>query len=260
MSKKQSKATKQANAQRAAERAAALRREQQSKERRRRTLVAGGVVVGVLALIIAISAFVQSTRNTPGDQPGQVAGAPSGAVDNYAIALDEGDVEVTVQVYEDFMCPACAQFQAVAGETLKEYAASDEVQVQYRPIAILDRFSEGTRYSTRSMNAVGVVLDEAGPEAALAMHDLLFANQPAEGTEGLSDSQLIDLAVEAGAERASVTEPIERLKFERWVSDATEAAQNQGVGGTPTVVVNDEQLEDNSVESLTDAVDRARDA
>lgn len=262
MSKKQSRMTKQANAQRAAERAAAMRREQAKKDRRRRTIVVGAVAIGVLALIVGIFAFVQSTRDSAGDEPGQVAGAPNGAVDEYAVSLDAdgatGAGAVTVEVYEDFLCPVCGQFESDAGDTLREYAESDDVQVNYRPISFLDRASNGTEYSTRSMNAVGVVLDESGPEVALKMHDGLFANQPAENTDGLSDEELIALAVEAGADRAAVAQPIEDVKFEQWVDDATAASQNEGVGGTPTVVVNGEKLEDNSVESLTAAVESAQ--
>ena len=258
MSKKQSKATKLANAQRAAEKAAAMRREQERKERRRRTLLVSAVVIGVLALIVGIAAFVQSTRDSPGDEAGQVAGAPAGVVDEYALTLGGGEPPVVVDVYEDFMCPVCGQFEAVAGDTLRDYAASDEVQVRYRPISFLDQASNGTGYSTRAMNAVGVVLDEAGPRAALELHDALFVNQPAENTEGLSDNQLTDLAVEAGADREAVEGPIEALKFEKWVADGTAASQNEGVGGTPTVVVNGEKLEDNDVESLTAAVEKAK--
>lgn len=258
MSRKQSRATKQTKAALAAERAAAVRHEQQKKDRRRRTIVVTAVVVGVLAVIVVVSAVVQAARDTPGDGPGQVAGAPDGTVGEYAVALDSADAPVIVEVYEDFMCPACGQFEASAGDTLEEYAASEDVQVQYRPISFLDSASNGARYSTRAMNALGVVLDGAGPAAAVEMHDALFADQPAEGTDGLSDAKLVDLAVESGADRAAVTGPIENVKFEKWVSDATDVSQNEGVASTPTVVVNGEQLTDNSVESLTEAVERAR--
>lgn len=77
MTKKQSKATKQANAQRAGERAAAIRKQHESKERRRRTLVVTAVVIAVLAAIGGIGFAVQSSRDTTG----QVATPPDGVVD-----------------------------------------------------------------------------------------------------------------------------------------------------------------------------------
>jgi len=258
VSKKQSRATKQANAQRAAERAAAIRREQERKERRRRTIVISSVVVGVLAVVLAVTAFVQFTRDDAGGEAGQVASAPRGAVDEYAVPLGPDDAEVTVEVYEDFICPFCRQFELSAGNTLKEYALSGDVQVQFKPVSFFDGQSEGTEYSTRALNALAVVLDTTGDEAAIEMHDLLFANQPAEGTPGLTDDQLIELAVtRAEASRSAVEDPIRDRKFEQWVSEATDAASKAGVNSTPTVLIEGEVLEDPSVESLREAVDAA---
>jgi len=246
MSKKQSKATKQGNAQRAAERAAAIRREDARRQRRRRTVVVGAAVFGVLTVIVGIALVVQSTRDTTG----QATTPPNGVVATFGIPLGRDAAPVTVEVYEDFMCPFCGQFEAAAGKVLKEYAASGGVQVQYKAVAYLDRFSNGSDYSTRAMNAVGVVLDEAGREAALAMHDALYANQPAEDTTGLSDDELVDLAGAAGADPTVVEGPIKDRKFEQWVTNANDEANKNGVTGTPTVLVDGETVEFRNVEEL----------
>jgi len=253
MSKKQSTATKRANAQRAAERAAALRKQHEAKERRRRTLTVSLLVIGALALIVAIVAAVQAARDTTGE----TATPPQGAVDSYALPLGPDSAPVTVEIYEDFLCPFCGQFESISTDMLKQYAEAGDVQVQYRMISILDDASSGTEYSTRAMNAVGVVLDEAGPEVAVRFHDLLFANQPAEGSEGLSDEELVDLAVEAGAEESAVRPGIESLAYEQWVKNATDQASKDGVAGTPTVVVDGEQVEGNSMQDLAENTEQA---
>lgn len=256
MSKKQSKAAQQAGAQRAAERAAAVRREQETKERRRRTLVLGAVVLGVIALIVAIAVAVQASRDTTGT----AATPPAGAVDTYGIPLGAADAPVTIEIYEDFMCPFCGQFEAAAGDIVKEYADSGEVQVQYKVIAFLDSASDGSDYSTRAMNAVAVVLEEAGPEAAVEMHDLLFANQPKEGAKGLDDQQLVDLAVEAGASANDVADPIKNLRFEQWVKNATDDFSKQGYTSTPTVVVDGEEVDFETINGLLAEVEQAVDS
>ncbi len=246
MSKKQSKATKQANVQRAAERAAAIRREQESRERRRRTLWISLAVVGVLAVVVAIAVGIQAGRDTTG----QASTPPAGAVDEYAIPFGEDSAPVTVAVYEDFMCPFCGQFEAASGEMLEEYVDQGDVQVQYHVISFLDRASNGTDYSTRAMSAVGVVLDSAGPEAAKKFHDLLFANQPEEGTDGPSDDQLVDLAVQAGAQESVVRPAIVDRKFEQWVKNASDAASKGGVNQTPTVLVDGTKVEFETTDDL----------
>jgi len=245
MSKKQSKATKQANMQRASERAAAIRAEHERKERRSRALVVAASVVAVLLVVVAIAWGLQQG----GSGEGQTSNPPDNVVDEYALAIGADDAPVTVTVYEDLMCPYCGLFEQVSSQRLKEYAESGDVQVRYHVVSFLDGQSSD-RYSTRAANAIGVVLDTAGPEAAVEFHDALFANQPEEGGSGLSDEQMIDLAVEAGADEEAIAGPIEDLKFEPWVEDATDAWSKAGFTGTPTVTVNDEKVEFESAEDL----------
>lgn len=256
MSKMQSKATKETNAKRAAERAAAVRREQESKERRRRALWVSLAVLAVLAAVVAISVAVQSSRDSTGD----TATPPDGAVESYAIPYGEATAPVEVAVYEDFMCPFCGEFEAASAESLKEYVDRGDVQVRYHVISFLDGASNGTDYSTRAMNAAGAVLDTAGPEAAKKFHDLLFANQPEEGSDGLSDDQLVELAVQAGANEAAVAPAIENRAFEQWVVNASDQASKDGVNSTPTVQVDGETVEGSSIEDLLARTEGAIDA
>jgi protein-disulfide isomerase len=124
------------------------------------------------------------------------------------------------------------------------------VQVEYRVLSFLDRASDGAEYSTRAMNALGVVLDTAGPDVAKEFHDLLFENQPAEGTSGPTDDELIAYAVEAGASEDAVSGPIRDVKFEQWVLNATDASSQEGVSSTPTVMVDGEVVEFQAIDEL----------
>ncbi len=252
MTKKQSKATKQANMQRASERAAAIRAEHERKERRSRALVVAASVIGVLLVVIAIAVGLQQG----GNGEGQTSTPPDNAVDDYALAMGDNDAPVTVTVYEDMMCPYCGLFEEASSERLKEYAASGDVEVRYHVVSFLDRASED-QYSTRAANALAVVLDTAGAEVAVEFHDALFANQPEEGGAGLSDEQMIDMAVDAGADEDAITGPIADLKFEPWVEDATEAWSKAGYTGTPTVTVNDEKVDFTSAEDLLANTEKA---
>ncbi len=245
MTRKQSKATQQANMQRASERAAAIRAEAERKERRTRTLLVTAAVIAVLILVVAIVVAVQASRDTTGE----AATPPNGAVDTYSVAMGDANAPVTVTVYEDFMCPYCGMFEQVSEDALKKYADSGDVQVRYHVVSFLDRASS-TDYSTRAANALGVVLDTAGPEAAVKFHNELYANQPAEGSAGLSDEQLVDYAVAAGAEKDAIEGPIADLKFEQWVVNSTDEWSRRGFKGTPTVTVNDEKIDFNSAEEL----------
>jgi protein-disulfide isomerase len=74
------------------------------------------------------------------------------------------------------------------------------------------------------------------------MHDLLYANQPEENSDGLSDSQLVDYAVQAGANRDAVQKCIDDQTFKTWVAKVTDQSSKDGVNGTPTAIVNGETL------------------
>ncbi len=73
------------------------------------------------------------------------------------------------------------------------------------------------------------MLDTAGPDAAKRFHDLLFEHQPEEGSAGLSDGQLLDYAVNAGARRSKVSGLISDRAFENWVEKGTSQASEDGV-------------------------------
>jgi protein-disulfide isomerase len=255
MSKKKSNATRRAENLAASERAAAIRKEQESKERRRRTVVITVAIAAVLTLLLAAGYALQSSRDTTG----QATTPPSGVVDSYAVPFGKASAPVVVTVYEDFMCPFCGDFEAASRDTLHKYVADGDVQVHYRVLSFLDRASSGTDYSTRSMSALGVVLDSSGPEVAAKFHDLLYDNQPEEGSEGLSDADLVDLAVKAGADKGDVEGPIKAVKYEQWVKNATDDSSKNGVTSTPTVLVDGKKIEfkttDELLSSMTDAIE-----
>jgi protein-disulfide isomerase len=226
----------------AAAKVAEMRRRQAAKERQRNILL-GLAVAAAVALIIGGAVYLNSTRDTTGDTS---AAVPSGLVDGQGFARGKDSAPVHLVMYEDFMCPICGQFEKDEADFLAQQVAAGSVQVEYRPIAILDRESNGTNYSTRSANAAGCVLSEAGPVAAGKMHDLLYANQPEENSDGLPDSQLVDLAVQAGADKSTVQTCIDDQKYKGWVANVTDQSSKDGVTGTPTAVLDGTMLDSNT--------------
>jgi len=227
-----------------------------AKARRRRQAVVGGVVAAVVVVVaLVVVVVVQSARtSTPAD-----AAVPSSTVDDgTGIAVGPAGAPVTVAVYADFQCPACARFEATNGDTLDRLVQDGEIRLVYHPLAFLDQAST-TDYSTRALNAAGVVLDRAGVEAFVRFHDLLFAHQPPEGGAGMADDQLIDLAQQAGASGEEGGDGIRDRTFGAWVRQDTDAASRAGVTGTPTVLVDGTPIENSRLtpEGIAAAVDAA---
>lgn len=255
MTRKISNATRRERSEAAAARAAQVREEQERLERRRRSIVVAVVGLVVVAVLIGIGALVQAAR----DSSGETATPPRGAVETYAIPAGSSSAPVTVDVYEDFLCPFCGQFEARVRKDLRPAIEDGSVQFRYHVINLLDDAST-TDYSLRAANAQAVVLDTAGPDVAERFHDLLFENQPEEGGPGLSDARLVDLAVQAGAERDAVRTGVEQRSFEQWVENATDQASKDGVQGTPTVRIDGETVTFATIDELVGTVQAAVDA
>lgn len=221
-----------------AAKAAEMRAAQQKRERNRRLLTIGGVLLVMVAIVIG--AVVISKLS---DDP-----ATAGKSE-YGVAIGPEDAPHTIVIYEDFLCPFCGEFERQSAEELQRLADEGKVRVEYRPFELLSQIGD---YSMRATNAFAVVLEEEGEEVAKEFHDLLFENQPPEDPdEFLTDDEIVDLAVEAGADEDAVRPGIEGLDQQDWVDDATAAAGEAGVNSTPTVVLDGEEFRDYSdIESL----------
>jgi protein-disulfide isomerase len=222
-----------------AERAQAALVAQQRAERRRQTLIVG-IVVAAIVLIVGAGFAISTLRDTTGDTPtatpqAELAGGTP-AIDGYTVTIGDPSAPKTITVYEDLQCPVCKAYEATTGQAVATAVAAGKVKVDYRMVAFLDDVST-TEYSSRALNALMVVLDTTGVDAFTKYHQLLYDNQPAEGSAGLSDDQLVQYAVQAGAKESVVRGPIEDGKFDQWVVNATDQMSKDGVRGTPTVLI-----------------------
>lgn len=216
------------------------------------------IVVAVLVLTSVFGSLARSSTNEQGGSPNSSgsSAAPGGTQDDGIVLGSGGGDAIRIVTYIDYFCPYCGQFESTNAEQLSEWVANGDVVLEVHPISILDRASLGTRYSTRAANAAACV-SESSPGSFEAFSALLFARQPAENTEGLSDADLIDLASDAGVTEASdVRECIQSEQFSGWVAEATERALGgplpnsdlDALTGTPTVIVDGAQY----TGSLTD--------
>lgn len=226
------------------ERAAQAIREQQAAERRNRMLMIGGVVVALALVVAIVFAVVNATGGDDSStaRDGGDGGTPSAVVDG-AIPVGEDDAPVTVDLYYDYMCPACGAFEQVNGADLGGLIDDGTIKVNLRVMNFLDSQSNGSEYSTRAGNAVAVTAVEA-PEAVWDLHNALYANQPSEGTEGLSDEEIASIATDVGVPE-EVAATFADGAYDDWVSESNEAAFDADVTGTPTVKINGETFEGN---------------
>lgn len=153
-----------------------------------------------------------------------------------------GEDAVRVDVYVDFLCPACAQLEDVNGADLESLRSEGSATVVLHAISFLDAKSDGGSYSTRAAAAFAYVADEA-PAQAYDFQVALFDSQPTEGSAALSDEQIEGIAVRVGVP-ADVAEGIDGERYRDFVGALTQVAfgdpdllDDQGRFTTPTILV-----------------------
>lgn len=236
--------------------ALALQKKQQSSEKRNRVIVLSVLGLAVIGLVVAIVLILTEGQKTPMEK---VDSIPAGVVENSGIPVGadgaagtSNEGAKTLDVYVDYMCPICGQFEQTNSASIAEMREAGDITLIVHPVSILDRASQGTEYSTRAASASAWVADQA-PEQFSAFHDALFASQPAENTAGLSDEQIAQVAEQVGVPAdvaAGITDGQAKDTYEEWVAASTDAATSdealfnaQGGFGTPTVLIDGERFE-----------------
>lgn len=254
---------KDARREAAREKARLLREEEQRKARHRRLAWQGGIGLAIVAVIAVVAVLIVTSIKPASPGPKNMASdaitITANGVAMRTDALSAGATptvrptdskgRVVIRVYEDFLCPYCGEFESTNRAQINALVNAGKAVLMIYPVAILDSSSQGTKYSTRAANAAACVANTS-PDDFLEFHRLLYANQPSEGTSGLTDSQLIAYAKQAGASSSTVASCITNGTFESWVTAATNRflagnlpdSNVKTVPGTPTVIVNGKQF------------------
>jgi len=212
-------ARKKRQAQNAAGRSTAPAVEARKRPDRKKFAV-GVVVVVVLAVAAVVGVLIYNNQKNATEGKDIQAARPdtsqqSDAADLTAtrdggvVTVGSADAKVTLDVYEDFLCPACRSFEETYGSAIEKHVADGTVQVRYHMLPMLNERSDPPGYSMDSANA-GLCAADAGkfPE----FHKSLFNDQPEEGSRGWDRRQLAKLGTNLG-----ITDP----KFTSCVVDGT---------------------------------------
>jgi protein-disulfide isomerase len=227
--------------------AARLVREQLARERRRQRMLWTSIAAVVTLILAGVVGYAVYSSQRPAAGFAVPAGATS---DRTGVAIGTGPVKV--EIFLDYQCPACRDFEAAAGQKLAEYVGSNRITLIYHPVAILDRYSPNA-YSSRSAATAGCAADGG---RLREYTEALYARQPEEGTTGPTDEQLIQIGAGVG-----LGEPFARCvrdqRYPDWVRHVTSSMTDRRVTGTPTVFINGQKLPQNNLAALTAAVEAA---
>lgn len=198
-------------------------------------------VVAIVALVIALVVWMNNSANDPGTLP------TGSGIDQTTGAIIVGEGEQSLDTYIDFMCPICGQFEQTYGEEILDLVNAGTITLNIHPIAILDRYSQGTEFSTRAANAMYCVA-EADPDAAVPFMQAMFEGQPEENSTGLTDEQILAIAKDAGVTGidSCVTDGTYTDFVAAMTQDTPVQPGSSGIG-TPTLAVNGEVISNSTI-------------
>jgi protein-disulfide isomerase len=192
------------------------------KDTDRKKLAVAAVVVVVLAIAVIGGVLIYNNQKNATEGKDIQAARPDTSQQSDAAEADfpvtrdggivvvgEAGAKVTLDVYEDFLCPACRAFEETYGDAIEKHVADGTLKVRYHMLPMLNDRSDPPGYSMDSANA-GLCAADAGQFPAF--HKSLFGDQPEEGSRGWDRQQLAALG-----EKLGITDAV----FEKCVVNGT---------------------------------------
>jgi protein-disulfide isomerase len=232
---------------------AAKAKEQAQKEeqrRQRRVMLIGGVVVAIVALgIIGMAVFAKSSDSNAGvtvsASVNPSAKLPTGTLPagdpyEYGIVANAAPPAAgvpTLEMWEDFQCPACGRLEAANGAGITKLADDGKIKLIYRMATFLD-FNLKNDASARATMALGCAVD-AGK--GLEYRATVFKNQPVKEGEGYTDQQLLDFGKQAGISGPAYdtfTKCVNDQTYLDWVSNTSATFTAKAIQSTPAGLLN----------------------
>lgn len=205
---------------------AKLREDQQKQRRRDRriiAIVAGAIVLVVIAAGVGFQLWRTNQQPSAGPSPAGSA-TPAELVNGQPVVFGSRSAPVSIELYEDFHCPHCADFEEAYQGVLDQALRANQVSITFSPLAFVDAGSAS------AANGFGCAVEAGYGESYFRG---LFANH----TLDWSDDQLISLMerVSGAPASASFSTCVQQRQSGPWLESINAAASQRGVSQTPTM-------------------------
>lgn len=204
-----------------------------------------GLTAVLVIFAVGLIGYIVISHEKKSDE----GGARAVRVTSSKLVTKEGtkDPKAVVSFYEDFLCPACGNFERTFGPTVSKLIDSGAIAADYYMVGILSS-PHNDGYSSRAGGAAYCVADES-IDAFRRFHTALFTTQlqPAEiGTDFPDNARLIEVARQAGVV-GKVPDCINSGKYVPLVDGLAAAT---GIHATPTIRINGQEYEPSTPDAL----------
>jgi protein-disulfide isomerase len=207
------------------------------------------VRIGLTSIVVLFAVVLVGYIVISHDKKTAANGARAVRVTSSKLVTKDGshDPKAVVAFYEDFLCPACGNFEQKFGNTVAKLVDSGAIAADYYMTGLLDS-PQSDHYSSRAGNTAYCVADESA-EAFRVLHAKLYNPevQPKEGgTKFPDNAQLIEYARQSGV----VGKVPSCVNSGKYISMVLGMAQAAGVHATPTIKINGQEYQWSTPDAL----------
>ncbi|GIV68028.1 DsbA family protein [Caldilinea sp.] len=205
-----------------------------------------GASFAIVAVVVGLIVFNERrTISAPVSQPD----VPAEWINR--TSLGSPDAPVVIQLWEDFLCPACQTFsRTVKPQLVEEYVKSGKVRLEFNHFPL-------------QQHAPGSFLTALAAECAADQnlfwpyHDKAFQVISAEQQRGATFEKLTEFARTVGLNEQEFQACMTAQRHQSTINASLARASQLGLRFTPSVIVNGQLLENSSYPSVKAAIDAA---
>ena len=220
------------------------RREKMQRQQQRQRLITIGLIA--LGAALVVFAVVWPQLRPVGEI---VAVTPAALPEADGLSLGDPNAEVTIDVFEDFQCPACQRFtENIEPLVIQNLVATGKARYVFHNYPFLD--GNGAGSSGESDQAANASMCANEQDKFWDMHGTLYANWNGENQGAFSSRRLQAMAESLGLDMDAFNSCFSANKYEAEIQADFDLGGEMRVSGTPTVFVNGQRVgQANSVAS-----------
>ena len=213
------------------------RRERMQRQQRRQRLILISLVIAGAALVVF--ALIWPQIKSVGEI---ITVTPATLPKADGLSLGDANAPATIDVFEDFQCPACKAFtESTEPAIFDNLVSTAKARYVFHNYPFIDDNTNplGGGESDQSANAAMCANDQG---KFWEMRNILFANWNGENQGNLSDRRLQAMAESIGLDMNAFNTCFSANKYKADIQADLNKGKEMGVSGTPSVFVNGQKV------------------
>jgi len=213
------------------------RREKMQQQKKRSQMMTMGLIVAGAALLVL--AFIFPQFKSVGEVIVPTPIADFSKADGTSIG--DPNASATIEVFEDFQCPACQYFSETVEPLILQYLVdTGKARLVFHNYPFID--GNGASNGGESDQAANASMCANEQGKFWEMKDVIYANWNGENQGNLNDRRLTSMAESINLNMDTFNACFSSNKYKDEIQASFDLGQEYGVSGTPSAFVNGQKV------------------